>query len=255
MPCTLNPRNTATVLAMYGAGRRRSLSRTETDAGGSAMTTLRTIELSCPVCGDEFTSQTIVSTDTLGGECTDFHARAAGMQPLAYLVHLCERCGYAGTEEQFSDEALVTPTIVARVWNELAPRLGATPPTGSEKYEFAAKVASWQGQGPLRVGELYLRAAWCCIDECDVEAERYFRRHAAWTFERALQSYDDVDRDERAVATYLVGELWRRIGDEKQAKRWFDKVPAEITLPTRQRWVLDAARQQKADPREWFRRA
>jgi len=29
-------------------------------------------------------------------------------------------------------------------------------------------------------------------------------------------------------------------------------VPDEITDPVAQRWVLEAARRQQADPREWF---
>ena len=78
------------------------------------------------------------------------------------------------------------------------------------------------------MADLLLRAAWCCVDEGDVEAERYFRRKAAWAFERALSSWDGVARDERAVLTYLVGELWRRVGDTKQAVGWFNRVPNEV---------------------------
>ena len=64
-----------------------------------------------------------------------------------------------------------------------------------------------------KLTDLLLRAAWCCVDEGDSEAERFFRRKAAWKFEEALGSFDGVGREERAVLTYLVGELWRRIGD------------------------------------------
>ena len=95
---------------------------------------------------------------------------------------------------------------------------------GSEKYEAAAKVAEWQGMEPRHVADLLLRAAWCCVDEGDVEAERFFRRKAAWKFEEALESFDGVARDERAVLTYLVGELWRRVGDTKLATAWFNRV-------------------------------
>jgi hypothetical protein len=61
-----------------------------------------------------------------------------------------------------------------------------------------------------------------------------------------------VAREERAVLTYLVGELWRRVGDTVQATAWFNRVPAEITDLGSQQWVLDAARQQRDCPREWF---
>ena len=82
-----------------------------------------------------------------------------------------------------------------------------------KKYEAAAKVAEWQGMESRHVADLLLRAAWCCVDEGDIEAERYFRRKAAWKFDEALGSFDGVAREERAVLTYLVGELWRRVGD------------------------------------------
>ena len=59
-------------------------------------------------------------------------------------------------------------------------------------------------------------------------------------------------RDERAVLTYLVGELWRRVGDTKRAHAWFNRVAAEVVDPQSQQWVIDAARQQRDCPREWF---
>jgi len=271
------------------------------------MTTLQQIELTCPVCETRFRSQAVVSTNSFGGKRTDFHERAAGTQPLPYLVHMCSRCGYAGSEKDFTEEAEITPTLREHVWNELAPKLhqsvlwhqqhgaqggqgsaaqasllgngqgassgagassssggqtGTTGATGavaamvtvpgSEKYEAAARVAEWAGAEPRQVADLLLRAAWCCVDEGDVEAERYFRRRAAWAFEQALSAYDGVAREERAVLTYLVGELWRRVGDHRQARGWFEQVPHEITEAHSQQWVLDASRQQKDAPREWF---
>ena len=70
--------------------------------------------------------------------------------------------------------------------------------------------------------------------------------------EKALGSFDGVVADERAVLTYLVGELWRRVGDLTLATAWFNRVPPEVTDEPAQQWVLDAARQQRDCPREWF---
>jgi uncharacterized protein (DUF2225 family) len=215
------------------------------------MTTLQQIELRCPVCETRFRSQAVVSTNSFGGKRTDFHERAAGTQPLPYLVHMCGRCGFSGAEGDFST-ADVRPPLRERVWSELAPSVGTQPATGSEKYEAAAKVAEWQGASQRQVADLLLRAAWCCVDEDDVEAERYFRRKAAWAFERALAMYDALARDERAVVTYLVGELWRRVGDVRVARSWFDRVPSEVTDLTSQHWIVEAASQQRDRPREWF---
>jgi uncharacterized protein (DUF2225 family) len=216
------------------------------------MTTLKEIALSCPICANQFSSQAVLSTNSFGGKRTDFHERAVGAQPLPFLIHTCSRCGYSGTERDFGDDAEISPMIKEHVWDELAPKLPNGSMSGSEKYEFAAKVANWQGHEPRRVADLLLRAAWCCVDEEDTEAERYFRRQAAWSFETALSSYDGVEREERGVLTYLIGELWRRVGDQRLAREWFERVPDEVENPDSHSWILDAARQQQNHPREWF---
>lgn len=216
------------------------------------MTTLRQIELMCPICSNEFSSRAILSTNAFGGRRTDFHACAIGPQPLPYLVHTCSKCGYTGDERGFGEEVEVGPMLKEHVWDELAPKVPDGPMTGSDKYEFAAKVAIWQGAGSRAIAELLLRAAWCCVDEDDIEAERYFRREAAWMFDRALVTRGGVGREERATLTYLVGELWRRVGDLKRARVWFDSVPREVIDPRDQQWILDAAQQQRDDPQEWF---
>lgn len=215
------------------------------------MTTLRQIELSCPICDNSFKSQAVVTTNAFGGKRTDFHERAAGTQPLSYLIHMCSECGYSGGERDFTGEAEVSPLLKRHVLNELAPNVPLAT-TGSGKYEAAAKVAEWQGLEERHIADLLLRAAWCCVDEGDVEAERYFRRDAAWMFERALARYDGVAKDERAVVVYLVGELWRRIGDAGKASDWFERVSDEVTDAGSQGWIIAAARQQSTDPQEWF---
>jgi hypothetical protein len=174
------------------------------------------------------------------------------MQPLPYFVHLCTTCGFAGVERDFREEMQLEAETRERVLFELTPVLARELPTGSLKYEHAARVAEWQGAEPRYLADLFLRAAWCCVDENDTEAERYFRRHAAWRFTEALALYDGVPADERAVLTYLVGELWRRIGDPELAGKWFDQVPQEVTDLGAQGWVLEMAVQQREGPKEWF---
>src|SRR5689334_24523886 len=86
--------------------------------GRLAMTTLRQIDLRCPVCDNEFKSQSVVSTNAFGGKRTDFHERAAGTQPLAYLIHMCSECGYSGGESDFTPGADVSPSLKQHVFEE-----------------------------------------------------------------------------------------------------------------------------------------
>jgi hypothetical protein len=46
--------------------------------------------------------------------------------------------------------------------------------------------------------------------------------------------------------------LWRRVGDTRTSTRWFESVAGEITDPESQQWIIDAAEQQRLNPREWF---
>lgn len=216
------------------------------------MTTLEYVEFDCPVCESHFRSQAVLSTNSFGGKRTDFHERAAGTQPLPYLVHTCTRCFHTGSQTDYQQRELPAH-VKASIYDhfgELKSR--PTPLAGHEKYELAAKIAEWCQEDARQLADLYLRAAWCCVDEADTEAERYFRRKAAYWFQEALETYDQVAREERAVLTYLTGELWRRIGDLTRATEWFNQVPAAVVDPQLQQWVLDVARQQRDCPREWF---
>jgi uncharacterized protein (DUF2225 family) len=216
------------------------------------MPALTTIVLTCPSCGIEFHSEALDAYELPDRKHTDFHMQAAGIQPLPYGVHLCVRCGFAGSEVAFTDPEEVSSEVRRHLWDEVTPRISVMEPSASDKYDCAAKVASWAGAPAHVVGDLWLRAAWCCVDEQDVEAERYYRRLAAARFAESLAGYDDVPRAERAVVTYLVGELWRRIGDRARANAWFNRVAQEITEPRDQRWIIELARQQRDDPREWI---
>jgi uncharacterized protein len=216
------------------------------------MAMLREIHLTCPICHNAFRSLAALSTNASGAKRTDFHERAVGTPALPYLVHTCGRCAYSGCEEDFAGDTEIAPGVEGFVRGELAPKLARGPLTGSEKYELAAMVADRQGAAPRHIGDLMLRAAWCCVEEGDSEAERYFRRHTARTYERALADRPGVPRSARAVLTYLVGELWRRIGDPLKAVEWFDRVPGEVSDPVAQAWVVEAARRQRDEPREWF---
>jgi len=212
---------------------------------------VETIALTCPNCEAEFSSQRLDAGNIPGQKATDFRLCTNGIHPLPYAVHLCEQCGFAGPEEWFAN-GHVSFEVRRHVWDEITPRLDSHAVLPSEKYEFAAKVATWDGASPRQIADLWLRAAWCCVDEHDPEAERFYRRHAAWSFAEALETYDGIDRNSRAVITYLVGELWRRIGDVAQANAWFDRVQHEVVDSAHEGWIVQWAKRQHDDPLERF---
>ena len=164
------------------------------------MSTFTTVELQCPACAQVFQSY-----------------RAP------HHVHSCIGCGYAAVEDRFTSDWTVTPEVMANILTELAPR--AQEVTASLMCETAAKIAKWEGAGPLEIADLLLRAAACSAEEDDAEAERFFNRKAAWKLEEALETYQEVPESERPGVTQTVAELWARVGDEKKALDWLEPTP------------------------------
>jgi uncharacterized protein (DUF2225 family) len=216
------------------------------------MMTLKWIDLRCPCCESVFESMAASSSDDNGQYSIDPSVPATSAAAvLPYLIHVCRRCGYAGGVSDFGDGVEVTDDVRAVVSSELSalrasvriPWLALTL-AGSDKYDGAARIAEWRGDDARRVAELWVRAAWCCLDEDDVEAERYYARHAARWFAKALDVYGEIDDAERASMAYQLGELWLRIGDTKQASAWFARVAEEIVDPEGQRTIMEAAQLQ-----------
>lgn len=218
------------------------------------MTTLKPIDLTCPNCEWTFFSEAAESNEKRPRKRTDFQMTSdgVGVASITYGVHLCDCCGFAGPMSWFTGEGHLTEPLRRRVWDELAPKIALGPLPASEKYEFAAKVATWVDVPSRQIGDLWLRAAWCSVDEGDSEAERFYRIRAARCFEDALGQHEGLDVDERAVITYLIGELWRRCGDTQRANAFFEMVPSEVTGDRDQRWVIRWAKRQQIDPCEWF---
>lgn len=224
------------------------------------MTTLQNISLTCPICEATVPSLDVVSTNSFGGKRTDFHERAAGTQPLPYLIHVCASCGFSGRKYDYGEESefrQADKLFFKDYLRRITQGKDLSRLSSSEKYELSAQISEWQGM-PLRtIADRYLHAAWCCVDEGDVEAERYFRIKAANAFAEMLNK-PWVDDDElggtntRAVYYYLVGELWRRCGYISRATEWFNSVAVQVTDTAKEQWVIDAAVQQKTTPREWF---
>lgn len=217
------------------------------------MTVLRARSVHCPICDNSFRTNLVESTNAFGGKTTDFRERAAGVSPLPHQIHLCPSCYFCGLDHCFFLEKEGPEILVDHLWiaQAIVPRLSASPST-AEKYEAAAYIYEKAGEDSRSVGDLFLRAAWACVEEKDTEAERYFRKKSIQCFEKALESFDAIESDDKPVYMYLTGELHRRCGQIQQAREWFDKCIEQAKGMSNKQWVADAALQQRDKPEEYF---
>jgi hypothetical protein len=212
------------------------------------MTTFGETVLDCPNCGAAFSVKVLTGTDNSGGQTTDFRQVAAGVQPLDGFIHTCPRCGLTGAQEAFDEP--VTATLAPFIAERLTPLVRDEPPHPWQRFEYAALIAKEQGTSRADIADLYLHAAWCCAargTSATEENEKNYRRQAIDNFEGAL-ARNEIESESKATITYLVGELYRRVGEPEAAATWFNAA-IRLTAPDSEgSFLADLARRQMTAP-------
>jgi hypothetical protein len=180
----------------------------------------------CPTCRRDFVTDVLYSTTT-GGLTSEFRRIAMGMQPEPYHVHTC---------------------IAALITERVTPLVADGPPAAWRRYEFAAWIAQWEGHPDDEVGYLYLCAAWCADDRCLPEDDASTYRRTAIEFYRRALDGDRPEGNERAELTYLVGELYRRVGDPGAADHWLALVAGLVEQDETGERLSALARRQRTGP-------
>jgi hypothetical protein len=114
---------------------------------------------------------------------------------------------------------------------------------GAERYRRAALIGIYAGKRSAEVADLYLQATWCSRMEGEADDEQKgARRKAVKYFELALAA-EEFSPDDLPVVHYLIGELSRRLGDNKKALKHFAAMDA---LEKVDPWLLVWRDKQKA---------
>jgi uncharacterized protein (DUF2225 family) len=178
------------------------------------------------------------------------------------VIHTCPSCGYTGYDDAFKRKRL-DPALKQHILEQITPLIKdlSEPPEPRQyefgaperQYEFAAWIAEWRRDSLQSIGDLYLRAAWCCKDLNNPKKERFCRLKSMEYFERAME-LKEISASEIGVYTYLIGELHRRGGEIGAAATWFDRVAKATKGNPKQQWLVELAAQQKTDPKEFIGR-
>jgi uncharacterized protein (DUF2225 family) len=201
-------------------------------------TMLLTEDFTCPLCGTVYPAGVVVSTNTLGGQDSEFRRYALGMQPLEFLVHTCPACGCPDLHSLFPGakppaDGRLSPTDkdgIRRLLQTYCRTRHLKPKdfTASQRFEVLAEVLLLRGAAAALVAPAYLKAAWMADDRGESERAVFCRRQAAQYFQRALET-GEISPPNVPLIRYLIGEIYRRAGDFAQALLWFDRT--EPTVP------------------------
>ncbi|WP_400164266.1 DUF2225 domain-containing protein [Brevibacillus sp. TJ4] len=189
--------------------------------------------VTCPHCETPFTTKRIRSGSlTVAHRDSDFctHFKEQALNPILYSVSVCPQCGFA-----FNDQFQKTLTLSQA--QEVQQKITAkwTPKEfGSVRqrieaivsYKLAIFAAELTNQPHSVKAGLYLRLAWLYRFEANEAEEIRFIRMAAAEYEESYihSDYMRTDKEMSEVRLmYLLGELYRRLGEFDQAIRYFGK--------------------------------
>lgn len=189
-------------------------------------------ELKCPKCKEKFTSLSLRKTAfNLVSRDTDFCPHYEGINPLHYAIHACPNCLYAGYQPDFT---ITFSTEIKNLRENFHPDKNNYKNLNfSDKRKLNEVIASYElallsykarKTNHEKRALIHLRLAWFNRDNGDVGKET---EHYNLALKLFIESYEKDNLNSSKLGTvgisYLIGELNRRLGNHKEAVRWFSQ--------------------------------
>lgn len=186
-------------------------------------------KLKCPVCADAFTSMrprsSMLKVDKRDSDfCVHYKN---DINPLFYDVYVCPHCGYAALSDQFDKISAEGKKLhmdnLAKNWVPRDYSGERTLDQALECYKLALLCAQVRHAKPSELAAICMRIAWLYRFAKDEEEEKRFLKAA---LDQYIAAYEhQMDNSEHEInMIYLIGELYRRLGDYSQAVQWLSRV-------------------------------
>lgn len=206
-------------------------------------------KIECPVCNKEITVRTVKSRGVhLLSQDTDFMPIYSEPNPLLYDIWMCTCCGYTALPSRFNtigyrNIALVKEKITARwKFNKTYPTV-YTPEIAIEMYQMALLNALIIQAKDSEKAIICLKLSWLYRLINDKENEKKFQLQVQQGFIKALENeYFPVFGMDETCIEYLIGEIYRRLGDNTNALLWYGRVISSRQAKPK---IKDLARDQK----------
>jgi uncharacterized protein len=192
-------------------------------------------KMECLVCKNGYTTKKIRSRFVRAIQhdtdfCSYYHPEE--LNPLFYYVSVCPHCGFSATEEfstYFPSSTLETiRKKICEQWSGFDYGGQRTFQEAVNTYKLGIYSATLKREKHIAIAGLYMRLAWLYRTyKITAQEERFMKL--------ALQEYIASYSEEDFIYThmsevrilYLIGELNRRLGNDKEAILYFSKVIAK----------------------------
>lgn len=181
----------------------------------------------CPICRENFTSMKVMESKLRVEEShTDLFIKYKGdIHPLKYNSIVCPKCGYAALESKFNK---ILPRHHDIIKEKVSSKWVFKDYTGKRNinesiicFKLALYCAELTKSKKIELAGICLKIAWLYRMQED-EKENKFMKLSVELYEASYSS-EDSEMDEITL-TYLMGEIYRRLGEIDKATSWLGKV-------------------------------
>ncbi|MGE5379581.1 MAG: DUF2225 domain-containing protein [Methylocystaceae bacterium] len=185
----------------------------------------------CPICETNFSSRAIRgSAARVKVRETDYHMIYDGISPLHYSIIVCPICFYAASNNSFN-EPLRTQiadqvAIALRTLRKDEPIFTEERdmPTVLRSFQLAVQSAQLRKASAGQLAGSLLGAGWIARELNDTKLEMVYLNEARKQYEISyVQDKLPIGSLDEISMAYLVGELYRRTGNYKDAIAWFGR--------------------------------
>lgn len=185
----------------------------------------------CPICQTAFTSRTIRgSAARVKVRETDYHMIYDGISPLHYSIIVCPTCFYAASNNSFNEplrtQVADQVAVALRMLRKDEPFFSEERdlPTVLRSFQLAVQSAQLRKATAGQLAGSLLGAGWIARELNDTKLEMVYLNEARKQYEISyVQDKLPIGSLDEVSMAYLVGELFRRTGNFKDAITWFGR--------------------------------
>ncbi|MBD7910241.1 MULTISPECIES: DUF2225 domain-containing protein [Clostridium] len=187
-------------------------------------------EIVCPICENKFKVKIVkVNSPRITSKDSDFFIRYSVVNPYFYDVWMCNHCGYSSMKADFPKiKSFQKELVLDGITKKWTPRVypeSLTVDNAIERYKLALVTSMIIEKPNSTKAMILLKLAWMYRLKKDVEKEMAFLKQSITAFLDAYSMEDfPIYGMQRDSISYLIGELYRRTNNEKEALTWYSKV-------------------------------
>ncbi|HIH96173.1 MAG TPA: DUF2225 domain-containing protein [Thermoplasmata archaeon] len=209
----------------------------------------------CPVCKTKFNVLVVRhGSYQVKKRDSDFCIHYEGVNPLHYSVWACPNCNYAVLSNEFEKINVKYAKKLVEICqknisnpNKVSFSGVRTTEMAVESYKQVIECDKLRGVGSGELAGLYLRIAWLYRGQGRKDKEKEYMKEALSLYEDAFENARQLPSKLGTVGVaYLIGELYRRLGNSKEAVKWFSlavshpeaKVRRDLEKMARTQWQM-----------------